>query len=306
MLAISGMANLENSPIETNQGGDADVGTTPGKIRLALGAVMRSSEFEGSSRLPDFIEYIVEQNLKDPLRKIPAKTIAHDLYGVSFEAGDENINIVRVDAGRLRRRLAEYYNGSGSDDPTIIHIDSGAYTPRFEIREQLEVTESTSGSPMMSDVRKRSMAIPAVGVMLLTFGLGILVGYLAMPGQDKSDTDTALSAAPTDAQTEIKRQAMMSKSPSSIQAVTIAEQAQNLIFPVSEPGQLKLTTALFREAIRRDNTYFAGYAGAALSLSMLAVFSPDGPQREDFLSEARLLADRAVDLAPSEAWTQSA
>ena len=290
----------------TNASSDTEVSATPDEIRSALKAVMLSGEFEGSNRLLDFVEYIVEQHLKDQSRKIPAKTIAHDLYGVSFKAGDESINVVRVDAGRLRRRLAEYYGGSGSNDPLVIHIDTGGYTPRFEVRVRPEVAEVASSVPMMSHIQKKSKVIPAIGVMLSTFGLGILVGYLATPKQIKSDTAAALSPAPTLDQTEIKRQALMTKSPSSIQAVTIAEQAQSLIFPVSEPGQLKLTAALFREAVRRDNTYFAGYAGGAMSLSMLALFSPEGPEREGFLDEARILVDQSVDLASSEAWTQAA
>ena len=193
----------------TNASSDTEVSATPDEIRSALKAVMLSGEFEGSNRLLDFVEYIVEQHLKDQSRKIPAKTIAHDLYGVSFKAGDESINVVRVDAGRLRRRLAEYYGGSGSNDPLVIHIDTGGYTPRFEVRVRPEVAEVASSVPMMSHIQKKSKVIPAIGVMLSTFGLGILVGYLATPKQIKSDTAAALSPAPTLDQTEIKRQALM-------------------------------------------------------------------------------------------------
>jgi tetratricopeptide (TPR) repeat protein len=279
---------------------------SPSEIRLALHYVLKSDVFVCSGRLQDFIEYVVQQYLADASRKVPAKAIAQDLYGVTLGSGEESVNVVRVDAGRLRRRLAEYYLGSGCDDPVIIHIDTGGYTPRFEVRERPVVAAVVADNPKRPMIQNSLMTFPAFGVLLLTLGFGVAVGYLAAPKPVITDSDTALLAASTGARMQIERKAMMAKSPSSIQAVTIVKQAQSLMFPVSERGQLKLTVGLFREAIQRDDDYFGGYAGAALSLSMLAIFSPEGPRRKDFLSEARLLADRAVDLAPSDAWTQSA
>ena len=41
-------------------------------------------------------------------------------------------SIVRVEARRLRAKLAEFYEGAGRLDPTVIRVDKGSYTAAFE------------------------------------------------------------------------------------------------------------------------------------------------------------------------------
>src|SRR5262249_38193211 len=41
---------------------------------------------------------------------------------------------VRLEAGRLRDRLREYYDGDGRDDPVLIELPKGAYAPHIEFR----------------------------------------------------------------------------------------------------------------------------------------------------------------------------
>ena len=45
---------------------------------------------------------------------------------------------VRVEAGRLRNRLREYYTGEGAADPVLIEIPKGAYSAVFSVREGFE------------------------------------------------------------------------------------------------------------------------------------------------------------------------
>ena len=41
---------------------------------------------------------------------------------------------VRMEAGRLRDRLREYYDGDGQGDPIRISLPKGTYTPQIEFR----------------------------------------------------------------------------------------------------------------------------------------------------------------------------
>ena len=45
--------------------------------------------------------------------------------------------IVRVEAGRLRTKLAEYYDTEGHNDPVIIQVNKGRYAPVFHERSSL-------------------------------------------------------------------------------------------------------------------------------------------------------------------------
>ena len=62
-------------------------------------------------------------------------------YLIGVEAFDRNAAfdpredpIVRVEARRLRNKLAQYYNGPGRDDQILVEFAKGAYVPRFLAR----------------------------------------------------------------------------------------------------------------------------------------------------------------------------
>ena len=83
-------------PTETNDDRD--------EIRQHLEQIIRSEFFRTAHRLQEFLLYIVEEKLADRADGIRGKTIAADVYGREADVGPENKSVVRVDAGRLRRR----------------------------------------------------------------------------------------------------------------------------------------------------------------------------------------------------------
>lgn len=271
-----------------------------------LTRVKTSDMFAGASRLVDLLDYIVRQNVDNPDAKPLAKTIAEEVYRRSpGEYGDSN-NIVRVDAGRLRRRLAEYYAGAGKDDPIQIHIDPGGYVPRFEVNT-VAVTSSTPLSRKAHSAGHRGSKTWLVsGGLMVALLIGVAAGTSIDHFADRERNHAAFSESTGDARLEAERRAQLAKSPSSLQAVVLSDQARNLIFPMIERRQLELSLAMFRLAIERDGTYFGGYAGASQCLAALAVFLPDGPQRQLLVEEAREHVNQAEILSPANSWTQSA
>jgi AAA ATPase domain len=67
--------------------------------------------------------------------------------------------VVRVMAGRLRGRLAEYYQASGGADPILIDLPRGGYVPRFTLRRLPaavpEVTFRSTHPPGRTSVGRR-------------------------------------------------------------------------------------------------------------------------------------------------------
>jgi len=43
--------------------------------------------------------------------------------------------VVRIEAGRLREKLREYYDADGQRDPIRIDLPKGTYTPHIEFRQ---------------------------------------------------------------------------------------------------------------------------------------------------------------------------
>ena len=74
------------------------------QVRAALDSVLGSEAFDGATRLQEFLAYVVEATLEGRRDRIPAKQISEDVYGRPAGKGIDNENVVRVDAGRLRRR----------------------------------------------------------------------------------------------------------------------------------------------------------------------------------------------------------
>jgi len=59
--------------------------------------------------------------------------------------------VVRLEARRLRLKLAEYYQREGLDDPVIIDVPKGAYVPDFRFRRALEAGVEPRQAPPTAD-----------------------------------------------------------------------------------------------------------------------------------------------------------
>jgi hypothetical protein len=117
------------------------------QVLSALSEILASATFWNADRLKSFLEYVVLETVHGRGDGIRGKTIAQDVYGRRAETDGDPENVVRVDARRLRRRLAEYYEDEGRDAKVRIHIDSGGYTPRFETVSDAALVETDDPSP---------------------------------------------------------------------------------------------------------------------------------------------------------------
>ena len=59
--------------------------------------------------------------------------------------------IVRVQAGRLRAKLREYYEREGAEDPVLIEVPRGRYVARFRMRSAEALPSSGAGAETASD-----------------------------------------------------------------------------------------------------------------------------------------------------------
>ena len=275
-------------------------------VNAALEAVICSDVFQGSLRLQEFLRYVVERSLDQHGGRIPAKLIAEDVYRRAPGAGAESDNVVRVDAGRLRRRLEQYYATTGQNDPIIIHIDSGGYSPRFEIRELPEIVDA-GRSRQSQKYQRLGLAAAVVAGLAIVGGVGYNVSFGSGSSHFKVEIDEVTHYAPVSEDGRIlERQALLESSAAALQAVNLAEQARDMIFPIPEIERVKLVADMFHLATKKDETYYGGYAGRAQCLAAIALFSPPGKQRQTLLAEAAMMADKAMDLDPTKSWSQAA
>lgn len=103
------------------------------EIMAALARVLDSVDFRKARQACRLLRFLVESKLRGKLRETAEYAIGIAVFGRdpnSYSTAEDPI--VRVQAGRLRQRLASYYAGAGRDDALRIVIPLGSYMPAVE------------------------------------------------------------------------------------------------------------------------------------------------------------------------------
>jgi len=100
--------------------------------RAELQEVLQSRLFARSPALSNLLSYLCEKMFAGQGDKVKEYSIALEVFGRKDSFDQDNDSIVRVEANRLRKRLAEYYAGEGAGHALRIVIPVGQYVPIFE------------------------------------------------------------------------------------------------------------------------------------------------------------------------------
>jgi Tfp pilus assembly protein PilF len=106
-------------------------------VEAALGRVLSNPAFRGSPRLRRFLEYVVRQALAGEEDHVKEYTIGVEVFDRGPRFDPRVDAIVRVEALKLRQKLAHYYRTDGATDPVTIALPKGAYRPVFESHRDL-------------------------------------------------------------------------------------------------------------------------------------------------------------------------
>jgi hypothetical protein len=105
-----------------------------------------------ASQLRDMLLFLARAGLTDPYRPLREHDIACGVLGRHDNFDPAYDNIVRVQAGHLRRKLDEYYSGEGASEHMRLRIPKGSYLPVFEEniypQPRPEADEPHQGAPV--------------------------------------------------------------------------------------------------------------------------------------------------------------
>ncbi|MGE0022441.1 MAG: hypothetical protein AB7S70_02290 [Hyphomicrobium sp.] len=120
---------------------DGKTATDREAVRAQLERILVSSAFAQSDRRQRFLTYVVEETLAGRGDRLKGYTIALEVFDrpKTFDAAVDPV--VRIEAGRLRDKLREYYDSAGRRDPIVIELPKGTYTPT--ISAQRSFSEAT-------------------------------------------------------------------------------------------------------------------------------------------------------------------
>ena len=107
--------------------GDEPSKPSTSEARAALERILASRCFQQAGRASDFLRFVVEQTLAGGGQRLKGYTIGVEVFGRPADFDAQSDALVRVEAGRLRRRLVEYYASEGIADPVRIRLPRGTY-----------------------------------------------------------------------------------------------------------------------------------------------------------------------------------
>src|SRR4030095_12409544 len=105
-------------------------------VRVHLSRILASKTFAQVERLKLFINFIVEETVAGRGGDLKEYVIGVQVFGKEPSFDPRTDPIVRVQARRLRTRLARYYRDEGNNDELIIDLPKGGYAPVFRMREE--------------------------------------------------------------------------------------------------------------------------------------------------------------------------
>jgi hypothetical protein len=104
---------------------------SPDEVRAQLDRIFASSAFRNSKRLPRFLNFIAERTLSGNAGEIKERLIGIEVFGRPPDYDLASDPAVRVAAGEIRKRLAQYYVQPGHEEELRCELVPGSYIPIF-------------------------------------------------------------------------------------------------------------------------------------------------------------------------------
>lgn len=181
------------------------------QIQAELERVLASRGFAGASRLSRLLRHIVDRTLAGQADQLKEFAVGMEVFDRDDKYDPRIDSIVRVEAGRLRSRLDEYYRTDGAANPVRISLPRGAYVAEFAPRADA-VPVPTPADPARATAARPAWAAWVLSAGAIAMALAVVawigwspagqgppsVAVLAFEQYSASEEDGAVAARLTD------------------------------------------------------------------------------------------------------------
>jgi TolB-like protein len=143
-------------------------------VRAELDRILASKGFATAGRLSKLLRYVVEKTLAGETDQLKEYAVGIEVFERDDKYDPRVDSIVRVEAGRLRTRLDEYYNAEGSASPIRIGLPRGGYTAVFTRTETPPAGVAAETVAAVQQPRRSRAAIPLAAGLLTAIGAMVL------------------------------------------------------------------------------------------------------------------------------------
>jgi hypothetical protein len=133
-----------------------------------LEAILSSYHFRGSKRYPALLRYVVSAALDDRLGDLKERTLGVEVFGRDPGYDTNADPVVRVSAGEVRKRIAQYYHENGHPARVQIELPLGSYVPEFLLHAPEAAIQpvAESNRPAKRRSRIRAMRNPVRAILV--------------------------------------------------------------------------------------------------------------------------------------------
>jgi serine/threonine-protein kinase len=130
------------------------------KVREHLSAILTSDIFVRSARLSRFLRFVVGEALEGRGDQISEYSIGVEVYDRATAFDPRIDSTVRVEAGRLRAKLREYYEAEGTNSVIRIQLPKGGYSPSFRVIASGSEQPEAEGDAVGGETLKSIAVLP--------------------------------------------------------------------------------------------------------------------------------------------------
>ncbi len=153
-------------------------------VAKELEAIVSSYHFKGSRRYPALLKYVVEATLENRSGDLKERTLGVEVFGRDPDYDTNADPVVRVSAGEVRKRIAQFYHENGQHSRVQIELPLGSYAPEFLLREadaEMEpvVHAATQHHPRTQRHLLRAVVTGLIAVLSVGAGIAAYLRYEA-------------------------------------------------------------------------------------------------------------------------------
>ena len=108
--------------------------------RSQLAKMVAHPLFANSKRYPALLRHVVESSLEGKADSLKERTLGIEVFGRKADY-DTNLDpVVRITAGEIRKRIAQYYHEPEHEAELRIDLPAGSYVPQFHLPQHPRTT----------------------------------------------------------------------------------------------------------------------------------------------------------------------
>jgi tetratricopeptide (TPR) repeat protein len=248
------------------------------RVLAALDRMIASRAFGKAERPARFLRHLVEATLRGESHLLKENVLGVDVFDRPASWDPRLDPVVRQEAGRLRKRLARYYDQVGPDAEIVIDLPVGAYVPTFRRISAGTEPLHPEPAPEKNPARPpRAWRYAAAGILCIA---AALIAWRSFAPHRPVISNRAVNPAAQDLYLKGK-----------------------YYWNKRTPESLNQAVDLFTQAIVRDPGYAKPYAGLADCYNLLREYSAMPPS--EAWPRAIAAAQKAVELDNSSAEAHS-